>query len=368
MKIFDAKENDFTGWGLGPLPDALEAEIPDELNGAFTLAFAYPEQGFNADKLVPGNIVFTKSRPSDTVGEPFRISEIRNSIDGTITVLAQHASYDMNYIVFTGQINTTVTGIVNACSALNTYRTSNGFIRIDNDGIDVNDPAEFDIGSIQMLSEAFASGQGSLLKTFNGEVRYGYRTDIKKEIVYICARRGVDRNIDVAYGFNMLDFLRILTNTSQISHIKAYLERDNNGTKERAVEDFTLDASLPERWLLVDVTGMVDWGATRAEIEAAVAQKIGGADLTKMLETITTEVVPGAARGIDETQINVGDSLRVQYPQLNISVQIRIVKAVYDVIADRYKSIELGTLQRTVADTIADLEENQAAPYDGSVV
>lgn len=365
MRIFEATENDFTGWGLGPLPDALEAIVTEELNGAFTLEMTYPAQGFNADKIEPGRIIFTQARPSDTVGEPFRIAEIKNSIDGLIAVYAEHASYDMNYIVSTGQINTTVTGIVNACDALNTYRTGNGFVRIWYDGIDTTDPTVFDIGKIRMLSEAFASGEGSLLETFGGEVRYQYRTDLLKEVVYICARRGVDREIDVSYGFNMLEFLRVLTNEQQISHIKAYLERDNNGTLERAVEDFTLDATLPVRWMLVDVTDAVDWGATRAEIEAAVAEKLGGADLTKMLETITTSVVPGAAFGIDETLVDVGDSLRVQFQPLSIATRIRVVKAVFDVLAKRYRGIELGTLRRTVADTIAELDSGEW--YNGGV-
>ena len=365
MKIFEATENDFTGYGLGPLPDALDAEIPDELNGEFTLTLTYPAGGFNADKLVTGNIIFTQSRPSDTVGEPFRIRTVEDSIDGLKKVTAEHASYDMNYIVFTGQINQTVTGIVNACDALNNYRTGNGFVRIWYDGIDTTDPTVFDIGKIQMLSEAFASGDGSLIKTFEGEVRYQYRPDLLKELVYICDRRGVDRDIDIAYGFNMLSFLRVLDNGEQVSHVKAYVERDNNGTLERAVEDFTLDASLPVRWMLINVSDAVAWGATRAEIEAAVTEKLLGKDPTKVLESIETAVVPGVAMGIDETQVNVGDKLNVTYPQLGISAQIRVVKATYNVITGHYDSIELGTLERNVADTIAALDGGEW--YDGSV-
>lgn len=361
MKIFGATENDFTGYGLGPLPDALSCEIPDELNGQFTLEMTYPAEGFNADKLVPGNIIFTKARPSDTVGEPFRIETIENSIDGLIKVNANHISYDMNYIVSTGQINQTVTGIVNACHALNNYRTGNGFCRIWYDGIDTTDPTVFDIGKIRMLSEAFGGSDGSLLKVFNGEARYQYRDDIHVEMIYICDRRGVDRDIDVAYGFNMLDFLRVLDNGEQVSHIKAYIERDNGGVLERAVEDFVLDNSAPVRWMLINVSDAVAWGATRAEIEAAVVEKLAGKDVTKIMESITTEVVPGVALGIDETQVNVGDSLNVTYPALGISARIRVVKATYDAIADRYASLELGTLERNVADTIAALDNKQNA-------
>mgnify|MGYP002519377097 CR=1 FL=1 len=207
MRIFGVTETDFTGYGLGPLPDALEAQITEELNGEFTLSLTYPAEGFNADKLVTGNIIFTQSRPSDTVGEPFRINTVEDDIEGVKKVAAEHASYDMNYIVFTGQINQTVTGIVNACNALNNYRTGNGFVRIWYDGIDTSDPKEFNIGKICMLSEAFANGDESLVKTFDGEVRYQYRPDLQKELVYICDRRGVDRDIDIAYGFNMLGFI-----------------------------------------------------------------------------------------------------------------------------------------------------------------
>lgn len=371
MKIFDATETDFTGYGLGPLPDAIEALITEELTteeekGEFTLQLTYPESGYNADKIAPGNIIFTQVRPSDTTGEPFRIRTIENSIDKMIRVTAEHASYDMNYIVFTGAINQTVTGIANACNALNNYRTGNGFVQIWYDGIDSTDPAVYDIGKIRMLSEAFASGEGSLLTTFHGEVRYQYRSDIQKEVVYICDRRGTDRDIDIAYGFNMLNFLRVLDNGQQISHVKAYVERDNNGTMERAVENFTLDATLPVRWMLINVSDAVEWGATRAEIEAAVTEKLLGRDPKKILESIQTQVVPGIALGIDETKVDVGDRLKVTYPQLGISAQIRVVKAVFNKLTGHYDSLELGTLVRNVADTIAALDSGEY--YDGRVV
>jgi len=361
MKIFEATERDFTGYGLGPLPDALSAEITEELNGEFTLSVIYPEQGFNADKLASGNIIFTQARPSDTVGEPFRIREVENRIDKTIKVTAEHISYDMNYIVFNGQINQSVTGIENACHALNDYRTSNGILRIWYDGIDNTLPIVFNISQIRMLSEAFASGEGSLLATFGGDARYQYRPDLQRELVYICARRGVDRDLDIAYGFNMLSFLRVLDNGEQISHVRAYVERDNGGTLERAVEDFVLDADLPTRWMLINVSDAVEWGATRAEIEAAVTKKLLGKNPTKVQESIETAVVPGVAMGIDETQIDVGDSLKVSYPQLGISRRIRIVKAIFNKITGHYGSIELGTLERNVADTIAALDNKQNA-------
>lgn len=366
MKIFEATERDFIGYGLGPLPDALSAEITDELNGEFSLSVVYPEQGFNADKLATGNIIFTQARPSDTVGEPFRIREVENSIDKTIKVTAEHISYDMNYIVFNGQINQSVTGIENACHALNDYRTSNGILRIWYDGIDNTLPTVFNISQIRMLSEAFASGEGSLLATFGGDARYQYRPDLQRELVYICARRGVDRDIDIAYGFNMMSFLRVLDNGEQISHVRAYVERDNGGTLERAVEDFVLDADLPTRWMLINVSDAVAWGATRAEIEAAVTAKLIGRDPTKVIETIQTQIVPGIALGIDETQIDVGDSLKVSYPQLGISGRIRIVKAVFNKISGHYDSIELGTIERNVADTIAGLSTNQTQAGSGS--
>lgn len=360
MRVFPADTRDFTAYGYGLMPDALAAAVTEEENGEFTLELIYKRDGFNGHNIKTGNIIFCKARPSDTVGEPFRIYDVTDGIDRTINVRANHISYDAAYEVFTGQVDTTVTGIENACNALNNYRQGNGFLRVWYDGFNPAEEIKFNIGSIKMLSEML-SGSGSLLETFGGTYRYQYRNDLDREVIYLCKRRGEDRDITIRYSVNMTEFSRDTDATEQISKIVAYLEKEENGVKSRRTESFDVMPTAPiTRRMLVNMTGKVDYNATRNEIQVALVNELGGAlktaKRTVPAESFSTEIVPTPQFGIDEKQLNLGDTVRVLYPELGVDVRLPVTKVVYNVLTDHYDSVELGTIRKNVADTIAALE------------
>lgn len=367
MRIYPADARDFTVYGYGLMPDALAAAVTEEENGEFTLELIYKRDGFNGHNITTGNIIFCKARPSDTVGEPFRIYDVTDGIDRTINVRANHISYDAAYEVFTGQVDTTVTGIENACHALNDYRQGNGFLRVWHDGFNPSEDIEFNIGSIKMLSEML-SGSGSLLDTFGGTYRYQYRPDIDREMVYLCKRRGEDRDITIRYSVNMTEFSRDTDATEQISEIVAYIEKEENGVKSRRTESYDVMPSAPiTRRMLVNMTGKVDYNATRNEIQVALVNELGGAlktaKRTVPVESFTTEIVPTPQFGIDEKQLNLGDTVRVLYPELGVDVRLPVKKVVYNVLTDHYDSVELGTIRKNVADTIAALETGKESEH-----
>ena len=48
----------------------------------------------------------------------------------------------------------------------------------------------------------------------------------------------------------------------------------------------------------------------------------------------------------------LGDTLTVINPEMEISAKLRVVKTVYDALAGRYKSVDVGDPIDTLADTI----------------
>jgi phage-related protein len=42
----------------------------------------------------------------------------------------------------------------------------------------------------------------------------------------------------------------------------------------------------------------------------------------------------------------------IVYPPLNLELEAKVVKTVYNVLLDRYDSIEISTMKKTLADTI----------------
>lgn len=358
IRIFENTAHVFSGYGLGPLPDALSCTVIEERNGAYDLDMTYPLNGVNADLIEIGRIIFCKSRPSDTVGEPFRIYNTETDIAGVIRVSAHHISYDLNSEVFLGQVNTTVTGIRAACDALNNNRATGSYIRIWFDGISEALTTPFDIGNICMMSEALG-GEGGLLDTFGGELRYQYSPNVDREVVSLCAARGNASPYSIKYGVNMTTFDRTLNGSQIVTDIIAYVQEDGEDeTVRRQTEAFALDPSATvHRYMLVDVSGYVEYGASRAEIQAAMQSAIADKALG-LLESITASFVPSLTLGIDEQKIGLCDTLKVTYPALDLSVTLEIVRVQYNVLTDHYDRVELGYLKQNVADTIARLEKD----------
>ena len=53
--------------------------------------------------------------------------------------------------------------------------------------------------------------------------------------------------------------------------------------------------------------------------------------------------------------VSLCDTVEVIYPPLNLDVTAKVVKTVYDVLADRYDEVVVSSIKATLADTIYDL-------------
>lgn len=53
-----------------------------------------------------------------------------------------------------------------------------------------------------------------------------------------------------------------------------------------------------------------------------------------------------------------GDTVTVEYPAVGITATARCVKTVYDCIGEKYESIEVGKVKKSIVDTIAKLKKD----------
>jgi hypothetical protein len=56
-------------------------------------------------------------------------------------------------------------------------------------------------------------------------------------------------------------------------------------------------------------------------------------------------------------RVGLFDTVNVEFPLLGVSANAKAVKMVYDVLADRVKSVTLGSVQANIADTIANQQQ-----------
>ena len=359
--LYNESETAFTSNGIGRLSDVLECTVHEELNGVFELSLTVPEDGVFAKELTERR--FIKAKPDDvSTVQPFRVYGVDASAgDGIITVKAQHRSYDLNGIPVSGF---TATGIVPALTGLkNNSLVTNPF----NFWTDISNTTSVYHQTAPSSCRACLGGiRGSILDTFGGEYEWN------NDQVRLHARRGSDKGITIRYGKNLTDFHNERTNEDFYTGCLAYYEDDDQViTGEiQYIEDaadypfdkiFTLDASDdfddPPTVEQLNITAANYITNNRLGLPFKDTLEV---DFVPLWQTTEYEEITGQER------ISLGDTVHVIYKNYNVAM--RVIEYEYDVIAEKYISITLGTKKATLQETISKpIETEFNASLNGAV-
>mgnify|MGYP006872347091 CR=1 FL=1 len=81
--------------GLGVLSETISCSVTEELNGEFECELTYPTSGALFSEILLHRIIAV-SPAYDEPPQPFRIYKITAPMNGSITIYAEHISYDLN--------------------------------------------------------------------------------------------------------------------------------------------------------------------------------------------------------------------------------------------------------------------------------
>lgn len=197
--LYDKNEQAFTSLGIGVLDDAISCTVTEELNGAFELEMEYPITGVHYTDIQEERIIYAKA--SDLLSfQPFRIYKITRPIDGTVTVCAEHISYDMGTVP------------VRKLNAENLADLAGPNGKIQN-GKMIDSPFTFLVGADKLdgteitfktsiphnMRALLMGSDDSILNIYKGEYIFD------KFNVTLCDRRGKDRGFAIRYSKNMID-------------------------------------------------------------------------------------------------------------------------------------------------------------------
>ena len=160
----------------------------------------------------------------------------------------------------------------------------------------------------------------------------------------------------------MIDYNQELNNQNLLTAIYPYYYKDNTLVQlpERLVS-VSNPFSYP-RTKAVDLTSQFDAAPTEADLRAAAQAYIDTNQLTTPVVSIKASFIP-----LEQTEeyrdiaplekVRLGDTVTVRYLALDVDATAKVVRVVYDVLQDRYTSVELGSVWQTLDMTIADLEK-----------
>ena len=341
--IHSFEANDLQTQGYGALSDCISCDVTEELNGAFTLELKYPLTGIHYEQLIPTNIIVVKPSHNQSP-QPFRINQVKQSFANSITVYANHISYDMSG--YTLRLPRSYNSLAAVISDMNSFDWSGqgGVYHDFTFDTDMTSSHPFKMPALQTLRSWMGGQEGSIIDTYGGEWIYNNFT------CFLTSRRGEDTGIRISYGKNLAEYEKERSN-NEYSHVCAYWKKSETIVFSNLV---ATGLNCTFRVAYTDASKEYENQPSTAQLDQSATNAIA-----KLNPIPTTIKVTPAQIGSDV--IGLGDSVLICYESV---FKTRVIKTVWDALAGEYKTLELGTKKANIADTIKALTTSPSGSSD----
>ena len=359
--LYAKNESVFSHNGIGVLKDTVSAIVTEERNGIYECDFEYPITGANFDKIQIGNIIGVTHDDSGDV-QPFDIVSYSRPIDGVVTFHAVHISYRQSYITMTGgTINDLATALAFCKHGTNLGNDGNPFTYwTDKDSTGYCSA----IGIIPRSVRSVLGGvEGSILDAYGGE----YEWD--KWSVRLYNARGQSRDFSIRYGVNMLDYEEDTDTQGTFSKCIPYWTDGTDTVVAGVVTSNGTTVTNRDECVPLDLSERYETAPTQAQLESAALSYLDTNNTFIPQQSIQVEFVRLQDMGEfadyqNLLECNLCDTINVIFPDYNTSGRFKIVKTVWDVLMDRYDSMELGSLSTTLAEALGVTSDSSSEVVD----
>ena len=346
ITLFESTEEEFTTNGLGNLPDAITCVVSEERNGEYELEMEYPLTGKRYSELMLRRIIVVKPTPYETP-QPFRIYEITKPLNGIVTVNAQHISYDLSgYPVSPFVAN----GVQQACMYLKSNSVINCPFIFSSDKQTETTMTVTKPSSIRSL---LGGSEGSILDTYGGEYEFD------KFSVKLHNNRGANHGVNIRYGKNLTDLKQEENCSNVYTGVYPFWFSEQDGLVQ--LPEKTLNASGTYNFTRIMPLDLSNEWQSPPEIEELRSRASKYMQDNKIgIPKISIDVSFVQVTQADEYKhlklledVRLCDTVTVEFPELNVSATSKCIKTNYDVLTDKYLSIELGESASNIASTIS---------------
>lgn len=363
--LYESWETEFTTNGIGRLRDVISVTVTEERNGVFECDFEYPISGVYFDRIKLGQIITVKHDDTDDV-QPFDIVSYSKPIDGVVLFHAVHISYRLSSMVTSGKDVNTIQSAFDRF-ALATPNMPFSFVT---DKISTGYVAAFD-GIPRSVRSLLGGTEGSLLDTYGGEYEFD------KWTVKYWAERGVDRELIIRYGVNMIDYNEEVDYSDTFVGVVPFWAGTQTNGAQTIVTGKLIDSGerlYGNRLACVplDLTDKFETMPTKAQLEEMARQWVGTAKPYLPQQSITVNFVRIAdsneyAMFSELEKCKLCDRIRVVFPDYETGGWFKIVRVLYDALEERFVEMELGTLQTSLAQALG-IDSSQSATNGNSAM
>lgn len=350
---------------IGWLAEASDCQCTEERNGVFELEFQYPMLGRYAADLVIDRYV--KAKPNATAANQFfHIRKVSKPINGMFTVSCEHISYALS-----GYPVPTVSASGNAQVAINAILTAakNQLGKDTGFSVTTTDITLSSSIALTNVSARAALGgvSGSVLDVYGGEYEFDNHT------IKLHKARGKDRGVRIAYGRNMTELKCDIDMDSAYTGIYGYVKNDK--VDLHSYKAVTNSSGINAKTLIRDFSSDFSGGdseITQSGLDSAVSAYAAANDINSPTVSMTVSFVdlsqsPEYASFSALESVSLCDTVQIYHKDLNINIKAKVIKTVYDVLRERYTSIDLGSPRANFADVIKQTV-NETKDLRGQIV
>lgn len=341
---------------IGWLSECTACEVTEERNGVYELELVYPIGATHANDIVTD--CYIKAKPNQTsANQLFHIYKVSKPINGEFTVYAEHVSY-----ILSGYPVPTVSASGNAQVAINAILTAaknqlgkaTGFTAATTD---ITLSSSINLSNVSARA-ALGGVEGSVLYTYGGEYEFDNYT------IKLHKSRGKDNGVRIAYGKNMTELKCDVDMSASYTGIFGYVKTDDvNLTSSYNV---TNTSGISTRILVRDFSS--DFGGnapTQSSIDAAVKKYAEDNDINSIKASVTVSFVnlaqsPEYANIAPLETVNLCDTVTIYHKELGVNIKAKVIKTVYDTIAEKYTKIELGSARTDMSSIISQTVKEAA--------
>lgn len=358
--LYDIGETAFGSNGLGRLRDCISCKVTEERNGVYECEFEYPVDGAHFDEIICGRSIAVEHDDTNDV-QPFDIYSYEKPIDGVVTFHAKHISYRQANIVVSG---TNVNSLASAFALLSSGVPSNPFT-YSTDKASTGYMAAAD-GIPRTVRQMLGGVEGSILDTYGGEYEWN------RFNVILHSSRGERKDYTIRYGLNLVDYNEEVDYSGTYTAVVPYWGGEGSEavvgsliSSGQTAYDGT-NATVP-----LDLTDKFENKPTVAQLETMAQSMLASNDYALPNQTISVDFVRLEDSEEYESYSNLQhcklcDSVKVVFPRYHMEGYFKIVKTVYDVLLERFESMELGNLSTSLSEALGISDSLSGTPRQSS--
>lgn len=364
--LYSPAENLFKSNGIGKMHGATECKVTKERNGIYDLDMKYATNSPHYSDLYEGCLIVTSHDDSGDL-QPFRIREIKRETKYA-TIKARHDALEQISKIPVWPYPSGSMSVADTMEHLSTL--AQGWAeRYPAAGItfstNIDKQLNYSKPLPRFVSGFLAGQEGSVVDQLQGgEIFYNWRS------VQILTALGADRHLRISYGKNISDI------TGQTSmgecYTGAYIYyQGEDGIKYAQVYNFDMGSSvmtyMPNLYE-VDISSEFESEPQTEEAFLTVADARAAAlenkePWTNIYNNISVSWYELSQLSeyshLPKRSIRLGDYVNVYYPAFGLDRKVEIVKTVWNPLRERYETLELNSLKKSLHETITNIMQKQ---------